>query len=230
MLTGTNNSPRIIRGKPPKQKFTEHTYKKAKPFLLRDFQKRCAYSQQHTDRSLGETTMEIDHFNPSITGPLRHKYENLFLSTRHCNGSKSNIWPTRKLRKSGVRFLNPCAELDYGCHIFEHPVTHRLVGVTPAGKYHVISCDLNAEHLNTERRERAKIWEYLEQIPITVKPGNDWPALDALKLLREQVIKMIPPIPYLPKDCTEYKEELDLIDAMLAMQVIPQYALPSQKI
>jgi hypothetical protein len=158
--------------------------------------------------------MEVDHFNPKLTGASRQKYENLFLATRHCNGSKSNIWPSRKLRKSGIRFLNPCVEIDYGVHIFEHPMTHRVIGVTPAGKYHVISCDLNAEHLTVERRERAVIWERIEQMPVTINDDINAFPLSALKLLREQAEKMIPRIPYLSKDFPEYEEELRIVEAL----------------
>jgi len=218
MLPGTRTTPRIVRGKPPKKRFTDHTYKKAKPYLLRDFKRRCAYSQQHTDRSIGGKTMEIDHFNPQ-PGKGRNNYGNLFLATRHCNGSKSNTWPSRKLRKSGIRFLNPCEEADYGHHIFEHPVTHRLVGVTPAGKYHIISCDLNAEHLTNERRERAEIWDHLDNLPVTVKTDPDAFPLESSRLLRVQAEKMIPLIPYLSKGCPEYSEELQLMQALRGVRI-----------
>lgn len=216
MSNGTNNTPRIVRGKPPKKTFTDNTYKKAKPYLLRDFARRCAYSQQHTDRSLGEKTMEIDHHNPTVKGHLRNKYENLFLATRHCNGSKSNTWPSKAMRKKGIYLLNPCTETDYGFHIFEHPVTHRLIGVTPAGIFHIICCDLNAEHLIVERRERAKILDSLEEVPITLKPGSDSFPSAQMQLLREQVEKMIPRIAYLPKDAPEYNEELEICKGLIA--------------
>jgi hypothetical protein len=81
--------------------------------------------------------MEIDHFNPLLKGFERHRYENLFLATRHCNGAKSDTWPSKVARKRGIHFLNPCQELDYGVHIFEHPITHRLIGVTPSGDFHI---------------------------------------------------------------------------------------------
>lgn len=218
MSTGTSNTPRIIRGKPPKRRFTDNTYRKAKPYLLRDFQRRCAYSQQHTDRSLGEKLMEINHFDPTISSRARNQYDNLFLATRHCNGSKSNIWPSRLLRKKGIFLINPCVELDYGHHIFEHPITHRLVGVTPAGIFHIIICDLNATHLVRERRDRAEIWDCLQQTPITIKPNASFPT-QHFNLLKEQVSKMIPPIPYLPKDHPAYDEELQLVQKMANIQL-----------
>lgn len=212
MSTGTGNTPRIIRGKPPKTKFTDNTYKKAKPYLMRDFQRRCGYSQQHTDRSLGARTMEVDHFNPT-PGQSRNSYENLFLATRHCNGSKSNTWPSKQLRRKGVYLINPCMELDYGKHIFEHPLTHRLIGVTPAGRFHITVCDLNADHLIQERRDRAEIWDCLEKIPVSVKPHAAFPD-EQCELLRKQAERMIPRIPYIPKDHPAYREELDVLAAL----------------
>jgi hypothetical protein len=161
-------------------------------------------------------TMEIDHFNPTLKQPERNRYNNLFLATRHCNGSKSNIWPPKALRKKGIRFLNPCVEMDYGCHIFEHPVTHRLIGVTPAGTFHIITCDLNATHLIVERRDRAQIWDLIGDTFFTLKPGAiDFPSKH-YALLKEQAEKMIPPIPYLSTTHPAYDEELQLVGAIFS--------------
>jgi len=182
--------------------------------LLRDFQRRCAYSQQHTDRSLGERTMEIDHFNPLLSGLKRHKYENLFLATRHCNGAKSDTWPTKIARDKGIRFLNPCEENDYGVHLFEHPVTHRLIGITPAGDFHITVCDLNATQFVNERADRAKIYDLLQNTPVTpTHKSKNGEVLEPIKLLREQFEKMIPLIAYLSSDHPKYQEELDVIHA-----------------
>jgi hypothetical protein len=192
----TSTSPRVVRH-PLKRKFTESTYKKAKPFLLRDFEWRCAYSLQHVDR-VGYKCMEVDHFNPKLKGATRNNFKNLFPATRHCNGSKSNHWPKPAARKMGIRFLNPCEEMDYGIHIFEDPNTFELIGATPAGKYHIRFCDLNAPHLILERKDRAALRKLLGSFPITVKIPNalqDGNFLDSSALLRTIAEKMIPPIP-----------------------------------
>lgn len=168
------------------------------PFLLSDFGGRCAYSLQHVER-VGYRCMEVDHFNPNLRGPARHRYSNLFPATRHCNGSKSGLWPHAELRKAGVRFLNPTKEHDYGVHIFEDPQSHELVGVTPAGKYQIRCCDLNSPHLVLERRDRAKLRELLDDYGVTSKAPLQ--ALDGQQLadysalLRGIVERMIPPIP-----------------------------------
>src|SRR5438552_130453 len=107
-----STTPRVIRH-PPRRRFTESTYRKAKPFLLNDFDGRCAYSLQHVNR-VGNWCIEVDHFNPTLRGPARNEYSNLFPATRHCNGSKRDTWPDARFRKLGARFLNPTEEQDYG--------------------------------------------------------------------------------------------------------------------
>jgi hypothetical protein len=161
--------------------------------------------------------MEVDHFNPTLVGSARNKYDNLFLGTRHCNGCKSHLWPTAKERKKGIYILNPCKEQDYGSHIFEHPETHRLIGVTTAGDFHITACDLNANHLVIERRERAAIHVLMHSTPIVVKDDNSPLLPEYVKLLNQQLEKMIPMIPYLPKDHPKYTQEIELWNLLASM-------------
>jgi len=195
-----STTPRVTRHQ-PRRKFTESTYRKAIPYLLSDFEGRCAYSLQHVNR-VGLRLMEVDHFNPNLRGPARNNYSNLFPATRHCNGSKQDTWPEPKFAKLGARFLNPTKEQDYGTHIFEDPTTHRLVGTTPAGKYHIRCCDLNAPHLVLERAERARLRRLLNDYPVTAKLplqiANQGDMLDASSLLRAILENMIPAIPAPP--------------------------------
>lgn len=197
-----STKPRVTRSK-PSVSFTEATYRKAKPYLLNDFGGRCAYSLQHVQR-VGYRCMEVDHFNPNRRGPSRHEYSNLFPATRHCNGAKSDLWPARELRKAGVRFLNPTKEQDYGVHIFEDPQTHELVGATPAGKYHIRCCDLNAPHLVRERRDRAELGRILGGYFVMAKVPEcefeDGKLFDTSDKLRAILDTMIPPIPA-PAQC-----------------------------
>jgi len=195
-----STTPRVARH-PPKRKFTASTYRKAIPYLLQDFEGRCAYSLQHVNR-VGLKLMEVDHFNPNLRGPARNNYSNLFPATRHCNGAKQDTWPTAQLAKLGVRFLNPSKEQDYGVHIFEDPTSHQLVGTTPAGKYHIRCCDLNAPHLVLERAERARLRCILNDYPVTTKLPIQIPSqgqlLDASSVLRAILENMIPQIPAPP--------------------------------
>lgn len=140
--------------------------------------------------------MEVDHFDYRHKEDVLQDYNNLFLASRHCNLAKLQK-PTPKERAAGLRLLNPCQEMDYGCHIFEDPLTYELVGVTPYGKYHIRTCDLNAEHLVCERRERAEIWRLIRQNGgITARRDSDLElAREAIGALRTQAEKMIPELP-----------------------------------
>ncbi|HRT10330.1 MAG TPA: HNH endonuclease domain-containing protein [Candidatus Paceibacterota bacterium] len=172
--------------------------------LRRDFQDRCAYSCQHLNRAGGLRCMEIDHFDPRLKNKFIQSYHNLFLATRHCNGAKGDTWPTPAEQALGLRFLNPCAEQDYGEHIVEDEATHRLVGVTPAGRFHIRMLDLNAEHLVAERWERAQILELLTRAAFTLKPSRS--GADVVELaaaLRREVEEMIPVLPVRAKLTTD---------------------------
>jgi hypothetical protein len=193
--------PRVIRH-PPNRKFTASTYRRAVPYLLADFEGRCAYSLQHVNR-VGFRLMEVDHFNPNLRGPARNDYSNLLPATRHCNGAKQATWPDAHFRKLGARFLNPTKEQDYGVHIFEDPASHRLVAITPAGRYHIRCCDLNAPHLIQERAERERLRRILNDYPVTAKRPLQitlqGEALDVSAILRAILKDMIPPIPAQPQ-------------------------------
>jgi hypothetical protein len=164
--------------------------------LRQDFEDRCAYSMQHYSLAGGLKCMEIDHFNPKRKNDPVQDYGNLFLSTRHVNGSKRAVWPSYEDRLRGARFLNCCEEPDYGVHIFEDPDTHEVVGVSPAGRYHIRNCDLNAPHLVQERLERAHIRALL-QSQFRIKRGQGWDLPEAYQALKDIVERMIPSIPYL---------------------------------
>lgn len=116
--------------------------------------------------------MEIDHHNPTLKGTELHQYENLFPATRHCNGSKRGIWPSKDAQDKGVRFLNPCEEEDYGSQIFEDPDSHVLIGTTPSAIYHIEILHLNAPFLVQERMDRARLSKLISQTLVTVRgPG-----------------------------------------------------------
>jgi hypothetical protein len=164
------------------------------PELMRDFQGRCAYSMQHRERA-GE--LEVDHFDPRRRNDLIQKYENLFLASRHCNCKKGDNWPLRAEQAAGCRFLNPCEEMDYGEHIFENPVTHRLVGVTPAARWHIRICGLNADHLVHERTKRAEYWDLLKNTGVRVKRSLA-DVGDLIHKFKTEVELMIPQIEPVP--------------------------------
>ena len=186
----TSKRRRVKRGAPPKKPIKRRNYTSCLPELLRDFDDRCAYSMQHSARA---GKLEVDHFDPRRKNDLVQAYENLFPASRHCNGKKSNRWPTKAEAAAGCRFLNPCEEVDYGEQIFEDAVTHLLVGTNSAAVWHIRMCGLNAEHLVDERRRRARHWAALKRTAVRVKkPG---PAVgELIKSYREEVSLMIPEI------------------------------------
>jgi hypothetical protein len=185
---------RISRGPAPKGKLNEGNYRKrATEALRRDFKDRCAYSQRHTLHS-GLLCMEVDHFNPTLTGSRRHKYRNLMWSTRLCNNAKRDYWPNSADRKMGIRFLNPCEEWDYGKCIFENPLTHELIGKTPAARYHIRMLQLNHESFTSERKMRAQLVKYCRGK--IVLPGSWGEIQNQIKEIREMLETLIPPIHY----------------------------------
>lgn len=192
---------RISRKEQPPKYYS--AYRKNLPYLLRDFERRCAYSMQHMDRAGGPTAMDIDHFNAELPEGKRNEYTNLFLATRHCNGHKLKH-PNKQEKQAGLRFLNPCKEIDYGNHIFEDPNTFELWGATPLGRYHIRYLDLNADHLIEERRHRHEIAAILETsgyIYTYTGSGNEelHRTLNGVAALRSEYLKMIPKIQQKPR-------------------------------
>jgi len=203
-MSNSTTTHRVKRSTPPRL-FYQGRHREAFPYLMEDFQKRCAYSMQHITRAGGPRNMEVDHFNPNHKKDYFQEYSNLFLATGHCNGWKSDRWPTNKDRDLHFRFLDCTKDPDYGVHIFEDPDTHEVVGVTNEGRYHVRNCDLNAPHFIKERTERAAYWETLENTAMTSKvPFPLPPVFDKLfQDLQHVVGEMIPPIPYLSGEALE---------------------------
>lgn len=150
--------------------------------------------------------MEIDHFNPRLPSHNRNKYSNLYLSTRHCNGAKSDNWPTPKQRKLGVRFLDPCAELDFGVHIFEDPESFELWGATPAGRYQIRMLRLNATHLVYERKMRHQLGKVFNSKGLVCAKGvpglDDIHTLEGLKAAQQEYARMIRHVPQRKKPST----------------------------
>ena len=187
--------PRVIRNNRPSKRITKSNYRKASlSYLLLDFDGRCAYSMQKVEGKMAE----VDHFDPRKKNDCVQEYDNLFLASRHCNGSKWHTWPTSAQQQKGIRFLNCCEEDDYGVCIFENKNSHELIGITPAAKWHIITLDLNAPFLVRERRKRAEIAEILSR-PVQLKNLSS----DAMQLLKDSLsalkfdkVNLIPDIPY----------------------------------
>ena len=143
-------------------------------------------------------SMEVDHFNPELPTRERNQYKNLFPATRHCNNSKRNWWPTKAQIANDIRFLNCCEDIDYGEHIFEDDATHYLHGASPAGRYHIRMCDLNAPHFVKERRDRAELRKIITSRKALIRNLEKAMELKNLLTVMVDIInRMIPPIPTL---------------------------------
>lgn len=191
--------PRLERIAPETKQYGKTTYRKAIRTLLGESGGRCGYSLEHV-LDFGERTMEVDHFNPTLTHPERNRHENLIAASRHCNGHKSQYWPSEELQDAGVRFLNPYIEPDYGVHIFENLETGELIGTTPAGRWQIEMLDLNAEHLVIKRLDRTKILNELKRCAYCSGADESNQIFDALTQFLPTVhatiySKMIPAIP-----------------------------------
>ena len=148
----------------------------------------------------GEREMQVDHFDPTLSASLRHRYSNLMLSTGHCNNQKNRFWPTLQEKRAGIRFLNPTREMDYGEHIFEDPETFELIGVTRAGRYHIDILDLNHDTFVFERKKRAEYIRLKRSAPALLHGqfAELQEMLGFIEDLMEIFIPEIPPPPLAP--------------------------------
>lgn len=179
---------RVKRGPAPLVKLTRTKYRSALPELRRDFEDRCAYCMRHIGT---KTEMQVDHFDPTQKSARLQVYSNLFLADAHCNGAKSDTWPTDEERRMGIRFLDCCNEQDYGASIFEDPKTHELIGTTPAAIYHIETIDLNDPGLIEERRVRYELFAELELLE---GERLDDKMKEILRVLRDELKNCIPRI------------------------------------
>jgi len=211
---------RLKRGKSPRKAngqvrvLTENTYRKSsKKEIERDFGKRCAYSMVHEDHADGASGMEIDHFNPTLTGRRRHVYGNLFPGAGSCNLSKSNTWPDADDLAVGMRYLNPCKEIDYGEHIFEERESGLLVATSTAGFYQIVNLGLNDSHFVRLRLDRTDLCERLYSNMFALRDRlADVENLEhvevVIKSLNVQLSKMIPFIPEPPYGAELYRTDI----------------------
>lgn len=116
-------------------------YKFYKPFLRREFRRRCVYCCMPD----GATTepFHVDHYRPKNPDwPGAHNYENLFYSCRACNIYKGQFWPTAAQRKGGQFLPNPCSHLMDVHFTFKK---HEAVGRTVTGAFAIECLNLNHE-------------------------------------------------------------------------------------
>jgi hypothetical protein len=189
---------RVERGLPSKA-YYRTTVREAISDLVRDFENRCAYSMQHADWLGGLGGLHVEHFNPNLKSAEIQDYFNLFPVSHTCNTVKGKKWPTKEELADGLRFLNCCEEVDYGEQIFEDPISHELVGTTPAAKFHLRHCGLKGgrtgAYFRDQREKRSQLWKTLEGYGVTPTNVETIHVADpAVQSLIALVKGMIPPI------------------------------------
>jgi len=192
--------PRLTRKRRLNHHYPVKQHRKALSTLLKESYNRCVYSLQHVDEIGGRMSMEVDHFNPKMTGLRRNWHGNLMASARLCNNTKRDHWPSPQQIKKGIRYLNPYLELDYGVHIYENRSTGEIHGVTPAGKWHIIRLGLNAEHLINARKRRTNlVMKFTEAAILSgADPSNQAIQVILGKFTEVQKVVLATAIPELP--------------------------------
>jgi hypothetical protein len=148
---------RVKRSHGPKSVMTENTYrKKALPFLLKDFEKKCAYCLDPNDFRIPSHD-QVDHFNCKLRGRNRHYYKNLMLGCAACNHSKHDK-PLVNPFDTEQRLLNCTEENEFIGHIKEE-ADGQWVALSKAGEYHLESIGLTVDCHRKKRQERRKMIE-----------------------------------------------------------------------
>ena len=87
-------------------------YKIYKPFLRKDFNQKCGYTDCLDHWFGGVSTFQIDHFHPQSKYPqLKTKYSNLIYCCSYVNRAKSD--------DDKDKYLDPCNE-DYNKHFYRN--------------------------------------------------------------------------------------------------------------
>lgn len=146
---------RVKRGSGPGKTLTKATYrKKALPFLLKDFETRCAYCLDPGEFR-HPSQQQVDHFNCKLRGRRRHQYKNLMLACAACNLSKHDKPVTNPFDKN-QRLLNCTVEHEFPDHIEEMP-DGQWVPKTKAGEYHLRSIGLQEPSHQNKRAARLTV-------------------------------------------------------------------------
>jgi hypothetical protein len=94
-----------VRSENPPQ-FTD--YRHYKPFLRREFSRRCVYCLL-PDGIKGAEAFGCEHYAPKKRFSARETlYTNLLYACNVCNSRKGNYWPSAQQRAQGCYVLNPC--------------------------------------------------------------------------------------------------------------------------
>lgn len=113
------------------------TNKSNKKRLVIDFDRKCAYCDDHHHYSGGYNSYHVEHFAPKDKfSHLEFVYDNLLYSCPYCNESKSNKWVGQDESQNIVGdkgFVNPCT-VEYNNHL-QRNKDGSIFYLTPVGEY-----------------------------------------------------------------------------------------------
>lgn len=157
-------------------------YRDYKPFLRRDFLRRCCYCGLR-DFDGGEALFHIDHFRPKESFPgLKTSYGNLFYSCATCNRNKWDTWPSEEDTLAEFRFWHPCDDRS-GEHFGLIHETGALESRSNCGRYTIDEIRLDRKvlrDLRLKRIERARRFREAVQARIEIAERLKSDALDDL--------------------------------------------------
>lgn len=94
------------REQPPQYK----NYKRYKPYLRREFERKCIYCRL-PDTLKGKESFGVEHYKPkqkNLFPELELVYNNLFYACNCCNSRKGAFWPSQEQLNRDEFIPNPC--------------------------------------------------------------------------------------------------------------------------
>ena len=164
----------LLKQKIPKRSYSGEVWRtnaSNKKRLVVDFERKCAYCDDHDHYSGGYNSYHVEHFAPKEKFKhLEFIYDNLLYSCPYCNISKSNKWIGKDEFENIVGnngFADPCTD-DYNKHLGRDE-DGSIIYITEVGKYMYFELKLylkrhqlihNLEKIRIKKKElRSKIDE-----------------------------------------------------------------------
>lgn len=130
----------LLKQKIPKRSYSGEVWRtnaSNKKRLVVDFERKCAYCDDHDHYSGGYNSYHVEHFAPKEKFKhLEFIYDNLLYSCPYCNISKSNKWIGKDEFENIVGnngFADPCTD-DYNKHLGRDE-DGSIIYITEVGKY-----------------------------------------------------------------------------------------------
>lgn len=170
-----------LKQKIPTRSFTGEMWKtnaSNKRRLVVDFEKKCAYCDDHDHYSGGYNSYHVEHFAPKEKFKhLEFTYDNLLYSCPYCNISKSNKWIGKDEHENIVKdqgFVDPCSD-EYNRHLGRNQ-DGSIAYITDVGKYMYIELKLYLKRhqlIHNLEKVRIKKKQLKAKIDETARNGKD---------------------------------------------------------